>query len=354
MKTKYKTFEAVYCSGFLIDPPLVTALCLLFDKIHLLNHLEHVIAFSKQFEFVFQKSDMLSRLDEMMEIKPVDSEEEGEDPLSRLTTEQKRTARAYLALVDHFTINYHDLFGSVISSSLLPDDKVFDVKLIKKGVKGKLNLYRVEKKPLYVSTGGLGELDTLIAQGLIPVVGKHHARVKGQAENIEQGAVFLASILAMTSVKLVLPQTKLANGETILEARERLKDYLPPFWASMLRLSVELKRRIIEGMPLADLEKESADIFHSIVRPSLIELNQKLIKERKNWFHKIITPIANGLTAMIARPPVTTMDLISAGITLGANITINAAEQFKRIESTSQDSGLAYLIQLDEFVQKSD
>jgi len=290
----------------------------------------------------------------MIEIEPVDSEGEEKDPLSGLTAQQKRTARAYLALVDRFTGNYHDLFGSVISSSLLPDDEVFDVKLVKKGVKGKLNLYEVKKKPLYVSMGGLEELDTLIAQGLIPVVGKHHARVKGQAENIEKGAVFLASILATTSVKLVLPQTKLAKGETILEARERLKDYLPPFWASMLKLSIELRRRMIEGIPLADLERESADIFHSIVRPSLIELNQKLIKERKNWFHKIITPVAKGLTAMIARPPVTTMDLVSAGITLGANITIDTAEQFKKIKATSQDSGLAYLIQLDEFVRKSD
>jgi len=125
------------------------------------------------------------------------------------------------------------------------------------------------------------------------------------------------------------------------------------FWASMLKMSIELKRRITQDISPEELEKEAADICNSIVRPSLIELNEKLTKDRKNWFHRIIAPITTGLTTMIAKPPVTTADLVTSGIALGTNVAINSIEQLKRIRAASQDSGLTYLIKLDELIRNS-
>jgi hypothetical protein len=199
--------------------------------------------------------------------------------------------------------------------------------------------------------GGLEELDYLISRGAIPVLDRHHAGSRA----LDKGSLtsrYLASLLAMKSVELVLPQTKAANAETILEARERLRDYLPPFWSSMLKLSREFKSRIREGMPAVDLQRECGEIIDTVVRPALIDLNQKLLKERRNWFYKIITPVARGLKLMVGRPPLTTADLISSGIAFGTNVAIDVSEQMLKVNKVSQEAGLTFLLELEKLREK--
>jgi hypothetical protein len=50
-------FSAVSCSGFFIDPALVTAACILFEEIHLLNDIEYAVAFAKRFKYKRQAID---------------------------------------------------------------------------------------------------------------------------------------------------------------------------------------------------------------------------------------------------------------------------------------------------------
>jgi hypothetical protein len=349
-KASFESFEGVYCSGFFVaNPALVTTMCLLFDKIYILNHLEYVIEFSKQFDIVFPKRSNL--LNMAVTVEPVSPDAE-EDPFSALTFEQRQTANKYLVLAELFLRHYVLLIGEVFHSSLCPNDEVFDVKLIKKGTTGKKNLYSVKPNPLRVCTGGLEELDDLISRGAIPVIGKYHT---GSTMPSKKGPAskYLASLLAMKSVELVLPQMKAVNAETILEARERLKDYLPPFWSSMLKLSVEFKARVTDGMSSVDLQRECGEIINTTVRPTLIDLNQKLLKERRNWFYKIITPVARGLKVIAGRPPLTTADLISSSIALGTNMAIDVTEQMLKVNKVSQEAGLTFLLELEKLTQKS-
>jgi hypothetical protein len=351
-KASFESFEGVYCSGFFVtDPSLLTAICLLFDKVHILNHLEYVIDFSKKFRVVFPKGSKLLHQEVKLEPMSPDAEEE---PFSTLTPEQRRTANAYLLLATQFLVYYAPLFGEVFHSGLRPDDEVMDVKLIKRGVAGKKNLYRVTVKPLIVGMGegALEELDGLISCGAIPILGKYHAGSRA-LDKESLTSRYLASLLAMKSVELVLPRTKAANAETILEARERLRDYLPPFWSSMLKLSREFKSRVREGMPAVDLQRECGEIIDTVVRPALIDLNQKLLKERRNWFYKIITPAARGLKVMVGRPPLTTADLISSGIALGTNVAIDVAEQMRKVNAVSQESGLTLLLELEKLTREA-
>lgn len=351
-KASFWSFEGVYCSGFFVtDSSLLTAMCLLFDKVHILNHLEYVIDFSKKFHFVFPKQRP-KLLDYEVILEPESPMEEGE-PFSTLTPEQRETANAYLLFATQFLVHYAPLFGEVFHSNLCPDDEVMDVKLIKRRVAGKKNLYRVTMKPLVASMGegALQELNGLISRGAIPILGRHHVESM-MPSNKSITSRYLASLLAMKSVELILPQTKAADAETILEARERLKDYLPPFWSSMLKLSVEFKARVAEGMSEVDLQKECREIIDTTVRPALIDLNQKLLRERRNWFYKIITPVARGLKVMVGRPPLTTADLISSGIALGANVAIDVAEQIRKVDAISQESGLTLLLEIEKLTRK--
>ena len=87
----------------------------------------------------------------------------------------------------------------------------------------------------------------------------------------------------MKAVALTLPTMKPANSETILEAREQLRDLLPPFWGAMFKLSTYFKEHLEQGSPLQDIDQECEDYIDATVRPALIELNSKLNKERKEF-----------------------------------------------------------------------
>ena len=85
------SFEGIFCSGFFIpDQRHVTALSLLFDKVHFLNQLEYVIEFSKKY-----KIELNIEIPDV-EITPDGHDED--DPLFGLTEEQKKTVNAYLRI----------------------------------------------------------------------------------------------------------------------------------------------------------------------------------------------------------------------------------------------------------------
>src|SRR5437868_12527301 len=99
---QFATFNAVYCSGFFInDGTLVTTMCLLFEKVWLLNFLELAINFSKKF-----KLNLPEDIDAIMTIKPVSPDAEGIDPLAELIAIQRNTAKRYLYVADKFCEHY--------------------------------------------------------------------------------------------------------------------------------------------------------------------------------------------------------------------------------------------------------
>lgn len=139
-----------------------------------------------------------------------------------------------------------------------------------------------------------------------------------------------------------------------MEAREKLKDYLPPFWAAMLRLSGKYKELQTQNIPIRDLENECDNIIDITVRPLLIDIKNKMIRERKDWFHKIITPIENGLKIFAAKPPITTADLITTGISAGTNVALDIIKPSREVDEISKQSGMTFLIKLDELIRNKE
>lgn len=126
------SFEGIFCSGFYIpDQRHITALSLLFDKVHFLNQLEYVIEFSKKYRIELDK--------EIPDVELTPFEHDADDPLKGLTEEQRKTVNAYLVLSDQFFMKNALLFPKAFSCSLLPNNEVLTAKLIKEGVDGKLN-----------------------------------------------------------------------------------------------------------------------------------------------------------------------------------------------------------------------
>jgi hypothetical protein len=113
---QFATFNAVYCSGFFIDNgALVTTMCLVFDKIWLLNLLELVIDFSKNFRIDLQDYEGGIR------IEPLSPNAERADPLAGLTPIQRRTAERYLYVAMQFCLNYSSLLREqILCTDLYP------------------------------------------------------------------------------------------------------------------------------------------------------------------------------------------------------------------------------------------
>ncbi len=321
----------------------------MFDKIHILNNFEYVIEFSKKYRFNVPPKSKIIELANGVEIQPY-SKKIKDDPLSGLNDKERFTAKMYLAYVHNFAWKYSELFGGVIYCSLFQKNDPLEVKLVKKGAPGKLNTYRVRLRTLTVCTGGLDELNHLVEKGCVPILGNPYLQLKDlKSQVFKQSALSLASLLAVKSLNLILPQTKPAQSEVILEARERLKDYLLPFWASMLSLAGTYKSLLSQNISIHDFENECDNIVDTTVRPKLIDIKQKMLKERKNWFYRVITPAINGVKVFAAKPPLTTTDIITSSISAGANVALDIVKQSYALDSTSKQAGLTFLIELDNY-----
>lgn len=340
-------FRAVYCSGlFIPDAATVSALALLFEKVHLPNNIEIATEFSKKYRI-----RMPAHVRRSIEIKKIEGPE---DPFANLTAEERKTARSYLAAGIDFSLRYAALFPDIFETKLFEEGTPVDVKLVKKGRPGELNTYNVSWGKDMILTGDDHEtFPRLLEDGYVPVVGKFqpdHIALR----NLDQiSAKELATLLAMKSVEIIFPRTKAVHPEIILEARERLADNLPPFWSSMLKLSTELKSRIDQKVSVAELIWESQEIVDTVVRPALIDLQQKMIKEKKEWFYKILSPIQKGIKLFIGNPPLTQQQLLTNALVLGSDVTMTALDHMNTIEALKRESGLTFLLEAADVFEKN-
>jgi hypothetical protein len=352
-KPKYETFEAVYTSGLIIDDSLLTALCLIFDKIHILHNLEFAIEFAKNYTLQSVSPKLAERANNI-ELTPVDQEASSNpNPLSILNPEQQYTARCYLARIFDFGLRYYELFKEgVINCTMYKDNKPIEIEMVKEGKPGELNTYQITLLTPRVSLGGFEQLNQMIKIGKVPILGSPHLQPQNAKTQFERFTPSqLASKLALRSLNLVLPETKPARDETILEARARLRDYLPPFWSSMLHLTSFHKSLLDQNLSSPDIERECDIIIDTDVRPKLIDLNQKIIKERKNWFSKIVTPVAAGVKMLAAKPLLTTTNLYTIALALGVNIAVDRISESLKPSASTQQSGLTLLIELDKYLR---
>jgi len=71
----------------------------------------------------------------------------------------------------------------------------------------------------------------------------------------ENNAKMLSVILAIESVKMVLPKLKALTPQEIMEFREQTREYVRPFRLGMLRLSKDLNSAIRSDMDLGEVQK---------------------------------------------------------------------------------------------------
>jgi hypothetical protein len=346
------SFEGIFCSGFLIpDQRHVTALSLLFEKVHFLNQLEYVIEFSKKYRIRFENEKDIPELN-LIPCNGNSSSKDPHDPLSGLTNEQRHTVNAYLFLSDEFFNRNALLFPKVFSCSLLPNNEVLSVTLVKEGKNGALNTYQVKRNPMAVCTDAKDEFARYINSGCVPVF-LNGAQFTPKSQLSSPNAKQIAANIALSSVAMVLPSTKPARADHIMEAREKLSDHLPFFWSSMMKLSTEVTSKIGTGATPIEIQHEIDDLITTTVQPALIDLVHKLEKERKDRFKNILTAAAKGLRVLAGKPPTDLAGLISGSLLAGADTAMDFANQLRKVDALKQESGMSYLVELDNLVSKN-
>jgi hypothetical protein len=338
-------FRAVYCSGaFVPDHSAVVALALLFERVHLPNNVELVREFVKKYRLTGSSAHH-----ESVSIQS----ENGEDPFSDLSSSEQETAKQYLVWAMRFAHYYSELFGEVFESQLFPDNKIVNVELVEEGARGRENLYRVTFSNEAIIRGGdANYFPSLLDAGYVPVVGRFSDVSSSSSAPDQATAKQLAALLAMKSIEMVVPRTKAARPELILETRDRLRDQLSPFWSSMFKVSVELKKLISGSLTYYEVTREATDLVDRLVRPAAIDLAAKLEKERKDWFYKILSPVRTGLRLLIGNPPLTQQQLLSSALVLASDTCVSVAENMRAIEALKSEAGLSYLLDLAEILEK--
>lgn len=350
--SSFEKFSGVYCSGsFIKNSSAVTALSLLFEELYIPNNLELAIEFAKHYRFIgLPESIQHSAMSMSLQSKNADDI----DPLQGLTQAQQEVVKQYYMVTQQFFIHYNKLVGPFIKTDIVKSNDIFDVQLIKRGKAGEKNTYKVSLKPLMVSLNENNDgnyMEGLLSRGAVPVICDKTAnihRFKSSTNKMDINAQSLACILAMKSIELIIPPTKPADSDTILEARYKLRDLLPPFWSSMLKLSVDLRKRVSNDMPIEQIMFEGKELVDTTVLPALIELKQKLRKEHRDWFHKIIYPVADGIKLLIGNSKLTPEGLMRAGLYSSLDIIDGAYSQKRAVDLLKLENGLTYLLELDK------
>lgn len=333
-------FSAVYCSGpFIPDPSAVTALALLFDKVHLPNNVEIIKAVARKYNF--------SPVDWGPGIRAtVQLERSDRDSFSDLTPAQSASVERYLTAAIGFAHTFADLYGPVFESEMFEESPKLQVLEPRKPLEeGKGRFVTTFRQTLTFAEGDEDRLPRLLDQGYVPVVGKYHP-VDGAVDAASTRQ--LAALLAMKSIEMVLPRTRPANGQVILEACHRLREHLPPFWSSMLKASTELRKILADSSTPVDLSREAADLVDRTIRPAVIDLATKLERERKDWFFRILSPLRSGLRLLVGSPPLTQQQLATTAMVLASDTCVTIAENMRAIDALKRDSGLTYLLELSD------
>lgn len=333
-------FKAVCCSGVLVpDQRTVTAMALLFSKVFLPSNVEAISGFAQHYRI--ETRDPVSP-----EFRIENAAGDVADPFPQLSEQQRATALLYLEWCRHFSLQNHELFGPLFETNAYENSHPMKVTLMQQGAPGERNTYNVTTQPMILMEED-STMSTLVAEGYMPVVVHPHSRQTRPSQLDAPSAKQMAALLAMKSVEMLIPPTKSAPAETLLEARDRLKDHLPPLWSAMFKLTSQL-RKMLNNADSSSVVSEAEHLVDSLVRPALIDLTRKMELERKNWFYKILSPLQKTIKVCIGNPPLTQQQLITTSLVLASDAAMSVAGHLRTIDSLKEEAGLTFLLKVEK------
>jgi hypothetical protein len=73
---------------------------------------------------------------------------------------------------------------------------------------------------------------------------------------------------------------------------------------------------------------------------------KKIIKDRKNWFYKILSPVGNSMKFLVGKPNLSNMDLLTTSMSLATNVGADYLNHKRKLNELKDEAGLTYLLKL--------
>lgn len=167
----------------------------------------------------------------------------------------------------------------------------------------------------------------------------------------ENNAKMLSVILAIESVKMVLPKLKALTPQEIMEFREQTREYVRPFRLAMLRLSKDLNSAIRSDMDLGEVQKAANFLVETTVYPELEELRKIIHDSGKPWYRRAVDLAKSApelASNFISMPKHLAIAHLLAKI---ASALVDLQDDRLRKESKMLRSGLYYLLKVEKGVR---
>jgi len=362
------TFKAYHASGLYINPPdALTASSLLFKEIYLPGSFSIIKEIVEKYTIANDpvRSDIVLPIRIFSEIqenrdedvlKFIEIEGSKEGCFSDMTDIQVKNVYKYLRCCYLFALNNRVLFKeNVLTTAVFESNDPVNIEKNPKPSSDGSDTYIASPNDMKIIDSGFTDdmFKSMVSEeDYIPLVTNRHKPESLNDIFYESDAKQIASILSMESIKLAFPSTKAVHPELILEARDKLSDQLPQFWSSMFALTKELRSRVKDCVNYDEIYREATFMVDTEVRPSLIDLVNKLEMDRKNWFYKILSPLNRGIKIMLGNPPVSSHQLLINSVLIGSDLFSVGSKAISDYSNLRKQAGLTYVLDLSNHFNK--
>jgi len=292
-------------------------------------------------------------------------------PSDQIENQQTKTILCLLfdKIILHFPIAHTGCGGGVGVSSFFDDDPLVEAGVIELREELLLNEIEANFSPgnpwgtqyefnRYYELNVTGmALQCSESEDAVPVTDQIHTPIPTSVLSLldlKRSAGLQASILAMQTLSILLPQFSSLDSYSILEVRDVLKDQLVPFRNAMFALAPKVRTGISCDAPVTEVYAEAKYIVETDIAPRLADLRRRLELERGVFWRKIIQNISSQLPS-IALKWVTKGGIASAvdAAKIAGGAISQAIDNEKLAYEMLANGGLGYLLSVECEINKT-
>jgi hypothetical protein len=165
--------------------------------------------------------------------------------------------------------------------------------------------------------------------------------------DLKANAKQLSTMMAIESVKFVLPNLRPLSLAELAAFRAETKDLVQPFRQAMLRLSKDLNAAILSDASLSDVQKEARFIVETTVAPELEQLKAELARPSRPWYRRVVdlTTALPEIVGGFATLP--TEIAVAKALAKATKILANIRDDQLEREGIGKRGGFHYLLRME-------
>ena len=166
--------------------------------------------------------------------------------------------------------------------------------------------------------------------------------------DLKANAKQLATIMALESVKFILPNIRPMSIPELAAFRAETNDLVQPFRQAMLRLSKDLNAAILSDAALSDVQKEARFIVETTVAPELEQLKADLARPSQPWYRRVVD-LATAMPEIVgAFATLPTEIAVAKALAKATKILANIRDDQLERQGIGKRGGFHYLLRMEQ------